>query len=72
MKLTTCKTCPFWEEIMPGDGEPDEERLGSCNWNGKIPYAWRWAPREVVQTTANEGTDCPCHPDQRPLQADER
>ena len=57
-----CGTCRHWRESFPyagSDTEPDA--LGDCLALDTValPFAWRWAPREVVCTERQEGADCP-------------
>ena len=38
--------------------DPLDERLGACTFRPALPYAWRYAPREVVGVYGDEGKDC--------------
>jgi len=58
----SCLTCKHWTDETPAlKGEDPGESLGSCHAmdSTPLPFAWRWAPREVVWTRGDEGETCP-------------
>lgn len=55
-----CGSCRHWKEEVPAyDYDDPEDVLGTCSAlrPPDVPYAWRWAWREVVWTRAGEPPD---------------
>jgi hypothetical protein len=46
---------------MPWADQEEHDDLGDCAAldTVSLPYAWRWAQREVVSTQRGEGVACP-------------
>lgn len=60
MTVQTCATCKHWHKESEYDDE--EDALGSCEAIADLPYAFRYAWREVMWTRANEPPESdPCN-----------
>lgn len=55
--MRCCKNCRYWEEFMPISDEPDEDRVGDCQW--PVPAAWEYTQRDVTAMSAIDGQSCP-------------
>lgn len=55
----SCGTCKFWKlESGDWEGAEDEDKLGSCHALETVPYAWKYATREVIWTIPTDGEGC--------------
>lgn len=55
-----CKTCKHWVIEYDDDDDPDDA-MGHCAAIQSLPYAFRWAWREVTWTRASDPPeDDPC------------
>lgn len=56
-----CGNCKYWDSawFTPQDSNEDDD-LGRCKAMDHIPlpYAWRYATREVMSVQRSEGEDC--------------
>ena len=64
----SCGTCRHWRDwrrddagVLPWVDQEEHDDLGDCLAldTVSLPYAWRWAQREVVSTQRGEGVACP-------------
>lgn len=59
--MQRCGNCKYWASawFTPEDSTEDDD-LGRC-WamdHIPLPYAWRYAPREVTGVQRSDGEDC--------------
>jgi len=60
--MKNCGTCKHWQLLYYEENNLQDDDLGRCKAmdNVKLPYAWSYATREIIQVNRADGLDCSC------------